>query len=134
MNNFSKKAILFFDGECVLCNKTVQWILKNENHKREILFCKLNSNFARSFIPEHLKSIDSVILYKNQHFYIYFDAFIQIVSNLKWYWKFLYILVIIPKFLRKKLYTWIAKNRKIWFGKTDECWIMTNEWKNRCID
>lgn len=134
MTNYYDKTILFFDGECVLCNKTVQWILKNENYKKDILFCPLNSSFAENFILNELKKIDSVVLYKDKKFYVYFDVFFKIIPHLKWYWKFLYTLQIVPKFLQIKIYQWIAKNRKKWWGTSENCWIMTPEWKGRCIE
>lgn len=129
----SNATILFFDGECLLCNKAVQWILKNEKDN-EILFCSLQSNFAKQNIPQELKSIDSVILLKNGQYYTHFDAFIKIIPHLKWQWKFLYLLKIIPRFLRNHLYNFIARNRKKWFGYSDSCWLNNVEYKKRMIE
>ncbi len=134
MNAHFNKTILFFDGTCVLCNKTVQWLLNNENDKKALFFCLLQSDFSKSFVPEAYKNIDSVILYKDNRFYIYFDAFLKILPNLKWYWKFLYIFQLMPSFLGKIIYKRIANNRKNWFGQTNECWILTSEWKRRVIE
>ncbi|GIV29594.1 MAG: hypothetical protein KatS3mg028_0660 [Bacteroidia bacterium] len=126
------KVILFFDGECVLCNKTVQWILQNERND-QIYFCCLQSDYAKNLIPAEFKSIDSVVVYKGGKFYTHFDAFIQIIPYLKTKWKCLVILKVLPSFLRKKIYNFIARHRKQWFGSTDECWIMQSAWKNRMI-
>jgi len=126
-------VILFFDGQCVLCNNTVKWILSNEKD-HDILFCPLNSIFAMQFIPDSLKNIDSVILYKNNKFYIYFDVVLSIVPHLKWYWKILYVLYLVPTFLRNKIYKWIARNRKKWFGQTDSCFLMNSQWKDRMVE
>lgn len=115
-----EKEILFFDTECLLCNKTVQWILKHEKDNT-IYFCSLYSAGAKQFIPDNFKGMDSVIFYKKGNFYIYFDAFIKIIPHLKWYWKFLYLLYLIPPLIRKKFYLWIAANRKKWFGTTEIC-------------
>ncbi len=125
-------VILFFDSACLLCNKSVQWILKNENNPA-IKFCSLQSSFASLVIPAEYKNIDTVILLKNQKYYIYLDVLIHIIPYLKWYWKVLYIIVLLPPFFRKKIYQWIAHHRKKWFGTTEECFLLANEWKNRFI-
>ncbi len=124
---------LFLDSTCLLCNKTVQWILMNEKD-HIIHFCRLNSEFANKTIPEEYKTIDTVILLKNGDFYIYLDAFIQIIPNLKWYCKFLYMLVLLPPLIRKIIYKFIARNRKKWFGETQDCWLPTSQWKNRWVE
>lgn len=124
--------ILFFDDKCLLCNRLVQWILKNEKDNK-ILFCALKSFYAKQIIPEQYQDMDTVILLKNKKFYIYLDAFIQIIPHLKWYWKFLYIISILPAFLRKRIYIWIARNRKKWFGTTDKCLLLNSQWKDRLI-
>ncbi|GAB4206302.1 MAG: DUF393 domain-containing protein [Bacteroidia bacterium] len=126
------KVILFFDGECVLCNKTVQWILLNESSP-VIYFCSLQSDYAKNLIPAEMKNIDSVIVHKDGKFYTHFDAFIQIIPYLKVKWKWLIIIKILPSFLRKRIYNFIARNRKKWFGSTTECWIMQSKWKERMM-
>lgn len=126
-------TILFFDGECLLCNKTVQWILKNEKDNA-IQFCSLQSKFAQQNTPQELKYVDSVILLKNGQFYTHFDAFIKIIPHLKWQWKWLYLLKIIPQFLRNQFYNFIARNRKKWFGYSDSCWFNNVEFNKRLIE
>ncbi len=127
------KVILFFDDECILCNKTVQWILSNESVPI-IHFCRLQSNYAKNFIPKHLKDINSVILFKDNKFYTHLDAFIQLIPHLKQKWKWLIMMKVFPSFLRKGIYSFVARHRKKWFGSTTECWIMHGEWKNRIIE
>lgn len=129
----NKQIILFFDGECALCNYTIQWILKNEK-TQHILFCSLNSEFAKQNIPEELKKTDSVILKKDEQFYTHFDTFIKIIPQLKWYCKIFYLIKLLPNYFRNSLYDFIAKNRKRWFGSVEECWLMKSEWKDRVIE
>jgi predicted DCC family thiol-disulfide oxidoreductase YuxK len=127
------KVILFFDGECLFCNMTVQWILKNEKDKI-LFFSPLQSGFAQELIPPDLKKMDSVILLKNNTFYTHFTAFIEILPYLKWYWKWLYVLKLLPRPLQIKLYNWIARNRKKWFGRTNTCSIKNSNDSKRLIE
>ena len=127
------KVILFFDGECLFCNKTVQWILKNEKDKI-LFFSPLQSGFAQELIPPDLKKMDSVILLKNNTFYTHFTAFFEILPYLKWYWRWLYVFKFLPKSLQIKLYNWIARNRKKWFGRTYTCSIKKSNDSKRLIE
>lgn len=127
------KVILFFDGECLFCNKTVQWILKNEKDKI-LFFSPLQSGFAQELIPPDLKKMDSVVLLKNNTFYTHFTAFFEILPYLKWYWRWLYVFKFLPKSLQIKLYNWIARNRKKWFGRTDTCSIENSNDSKRLIE
>lgn len=126
--------ILFFDGECMLCNKTIQWILAHEND-HSLMFCRLQSNYAHQLIPKNYQTIDSVLLWKNKKWYTHLDAILQLLPHLKWYWKCLYVFYLIPSVWRKKIYNWIATRRYQWFGPTSQCVLMMkDEWKNRLID
>ena len=42
------RSILFYDGECGVCSRTVRFILKNERSK-ELFFCSLQGDFAINF-------------------------------------------------------------------------------------
>jgi len=108
------RVILFYDGDCGLCNRSVQFILNHEqNH--EIHFAALQSEFAQDFLKtKGIEKIDfsTMILFKNNQLYTKSDAAFQIVSHLKWYWKLLFLLKIFPKGLRNRVYDSIAERRK----------------------
>ena len=44
--------IVFYDGECGFCNRTVQFILKHERNQ-QILFSSLQSDFSKDFFKEN---------------------------------------------------------------------------------
>ncbi len=74
--------IIFFDGDCGLCNNTVQWILKNDK-KNLFFFSSLNSNFAKDFIFSKIdkKSVpDSIVFYSEDKFYFEYEAILEILS------------------------------------------------------
>ena len=110
------RAILFYDGDCGLCNRTVQFVLRHESHAM-IQFCPLGSEFQRQFFEEHGEipaDLSTVYFYTQGTFYTQSDAVLQLVRHLRWYCKPLYLGVIVPKFLRDQCYHWVAKNRKKW--------------------
>lgn len=110
----NKRVILFYDGDCGLCNRSVQFILNHEqNH--EIHFAALQSEFAQDFLKtKEIEHIDysTMILYKNNQLYTKSDAAFQIVSHLKWYWRPLFVLKVFPRGLRNLAYEFIAARRK----------------------
>lgn len=107
-------AILKFDTTCILCNRTVQFILRHD--KEDIfLFGALKSG--------EYKGIDSVVLIYQGQTYFYSTAVLKVFALLGGWWKILLIFIIIPVSWRDGLYKLIAKNRSKWFGKTDTCLI-----------
>jgi predicted DCC family thiol-disulfide oxidoreductase YuxK len=108
------KVILFYDGDCGLCNRVVQWILKHEK-SQDLFFVSLDSDFAKTFLANEnidLEKTNTLFFFKIGYLYSESDAALQIVDYLKWYWQCLKIAYVIPKDIRDKCYRVIAINRK----------------------
>jgi predicted DCC family thiol-disulfide oxidoreductase YuxK len=127
-------SIIFFDGHCNLCQKSVQVLIKMDK-KNQFKFSSLQSAFGKRIIEKHdLGHISSVVLSHNEAIYTKSDAILQILK-LMGGWKSIFeYFRFIPKSFRDKIYDWIARNRYSWFGKSDECWILTPELKARFIE
>ena len=54
MSRNTTSKILFYDGDCGFCNKSVQFVLKYEN-RSEIYFSALQSDFSRDFFQQQSK-------------------------------------------------------------------------------
>jgi predicted DCC family thiol-disulfide oxidoreductase YuxK len=127
--------VLLFDGECNLCNQTVQFIIKRDK-KAKIKFASLHCEYAKKIFKK--KNInesynESIVLIVDQKIYFKSDAALNICRYLSGFWPVLYGFKIFPKFMRDSVYNYIAKNRLKWFGKTDSCQIMLPEISNRFI-
>lgn len=132
----TKPIILFYDGECSFCNKTVQWVIKR-NPTASVYFASLQGETAQSLLYEQHqlnKSIDSLILYKNDRLYLYSDAALELVKEFNMFWKLLYVLKIIPTFIRNGVYKGFAKRRYKWFGTADVCQLPAPHIRKRFID
>ena len=128
--------IVFYDGVCGLCNRSVQSIIKRD--KKEIFrFATLDSELARLTLINlqgKLRSIDSIVLYAENKTFIYSDAIMEIISLLGYPYKLLLVFKIVPKSFRDWLYKWIARNRyKIW-GEYDSCPIPTENQRKLFLD
>jgi predicted DCC family thiol-disulfide oxidoreductase YuxK len=108
------KVILFYDGDCGLCNRVVQWILKHEK-SQDLFFVSLDSDFAKALLAKEnidIEKTNTLFFYEVDTLYAESDAVLRIVGYLKWYWQWLKIAYVIPKDIRDKCYRVIAINRK----------------------
>jgi predicted DCC family thiol-disulfide oxidoreductase YuxK len=131
-----KHPILFFDGECLLCQGSVQFLIKRD-HSISFRYAHLQGNSFKGLleiIP--VKELpDSVVLLDNGSLFLQTDAVIQSMKYLQNPYKSLgFILRLIPKKIRNFFYNLIGKNRYRWFGKTDTCMMPSPEIKASFID
>jgi len=132
--DLENKKIILFDGVCNLCNNSVNFIISRDT-KSIFLFVPLQSDFGKELtakmnIPP---KIDSIILVSENKYYIKSDAVIEIIQELKWYWRMFIIIKILPRKFRDLLYNFIANNRYKWFGKRDSCMIPDENVKSRFL-
>ena len=128
--------IVVFDGVCILCNKTVQWIIRNDS-KSKFRFTSAQSEVGQLLLKEHGLSSDSFksILYiLDNRIYIKSTAVLQILRRLDGGFQLLYCLIIIPRVLRDMVYDFIANRRYRWFGKLDSCIVPGPECRGRFLE
>jgi predicted DCC family thiol-disulfide oxidoreductase YuxK len=128
--------LVLFDGVCNLCNSSIQFIIKHDRAAK-FKFAPLQSPLAAQHLAD-LKvgntPISSIIYIENDEVYQKSTAALKIAKHLDGAWPLLYAFMIVPKFIRDRVYDLIAKNRYKWFGKTEACWIPTPELKARFLD
>jgi predicted DCC family thiol-disulfide oxidoreductase YuxK len=95
-------------------------------------FAPLQGVMAKQLLPPlHESGLNSVILWEEGKISYRSTAALRIVKNLTGAWPLLYVLIIVPAFIRDSVYNWIAKNRYKWWGKSSECLVPKPEWKER---
>lgn len=135
--NGSKKddaqMIIFFDGECILCNSFFQVLLKQDK-KHRFKFATLQSSLGQE-LKESIKeeAFDSFILKEGEKLTFKSDAVFIIASKLPFPWPLIQVGYIVPRFLRDKVYDWVAKNRFKWFGRSENCIVLDSSDKARFI-
>jgi predicted DCC family thiol-disulfide oxidoreductase YuxK len=119
--DIASRPVLFFDGECNLCNRVVQFIIRHDK-KKQFLFASLQSHYGRQLLQDFRgKAPDSVILTYKGTSYIKSAAALQTFKLLGGLWSLLYTGIIVPAFIRDRIYDLIAHNRYKWFGRRDTC-------------
>ena len=129
------KPIILFDGICNLCNGAVQFIIKHDPEKK-FLFTSLQSDAGQQLLKEYKlpsENFNSFLLLQDDTILSKSTAALKVASELKSAWKLLYIFIIVPKFIRDAVYSYIAANRYKWFGKKEVCMIPTPELQARFL-
>lgn len=131
------RPVVYFDGVCNLCNGAVQFIIRHDK-KQQFLFASLQSSHGevlqKDFQLRGMAFPESIILHYGNAYYSKADAIIKIARLLGGPWQAAGIFNIIPRFIRNRIYDFIARRRYRWFGKKDSCYMPTPELNRRFLD
>lgn len=128
--------VLLFDGVCNLCNGAVVFVLRRDRTK-SIKFASLQSTAGRELLQQyHLPTsvFNSFVFIDDGKAYTQSVAALRLCKYLTALWPMLYGFIIVPKFIRDRIYKWIAANRYKWFGKKDECIVPRPELSARFLN
>ena len=131
-----QEPVLFYDGLCRFCNRTVHLLLKID-HRAVLHFAALQSPIAKTLLGQvdHSRPLpDGVVLIHNGKIYTESDAALKSLQLIGGIWKLVAMLRFIPNFIRNPIYRIVARNRYRWFGKFESCPLPKPEWKNRFLD
>ena len=118
--------LVFFDGECGFCDRTVQWLLERDEQE-QLYFAPLQGEQAREVLPqfEFPPELDSIVYVRHSstgvEAFIYSDAIGEILKVLPKRWSWMRIAWIVPRSIRDVVYRAFAARRIQWFGKVDAC-------------
>ena len=126
--------VVFFDGVCTLCQRSVCHLLKHDKNKR-LKFASLQGEYAKKILPpEDLNNLESIVFYDGNALYKKSTALLKLCTILGGGHKLLLVGYLLPKFLRDGLYSFIVKNRYRWFGKQGHCMVQRKALKSRFLE
>lgn len=105
---------MFYDGNCGLCNRVVQFLLNNEKNST-LYFAAIESSFSRDFFHKngvYEFDLNTFYFYENGVFHKRSRAIIQLSKFLKFPFNLLRVFLIVPPFIRDAVYRFIAKRRR----------------------
>lgn len=130
---FHRQPIVFFDGQCNLCNSSVRFIIR-QNYKENINFASLQSQAGIKIKALAGKAkADSLLLLQDNIVYDHSTAALKIAAQLEFPWHLLRIFILIPKPARDAIYNFIARNRYRWFGRKPLCFTHKAAYSVRII-
>lgn len=129
------RPVIVFDGICVLCSRSAQFVLR---HDRRGIF-RLAAVQSRTGAELcHRFGVDAVdpetmILIDGDRATQMSEAVLGICRRLGWPWRIFGIFRIVPRPLRDAVYRRVARNRYRLFGRRETCWVPDARWKDRML-
>jgi predicted DCC family thiol-disulfide oxidoreductase YuxK len=120
-------AIVLFDGLCNFCDASVSFMIENDPAGR-FRFAASQSDAgiaAARAAGRDPATIASIVLIDGAGFHERSDAALRIAAGLRFPWRALAVLAVIPRGLRDGVYDVIARNRYRWFGRRERCTLPT---------
>jgi predicted DCC family thiol-disulfide oxidoreductase YuxK len=125
--------VIFYDGDCGFCNRSVQFILDHERG-RELHFCALQSERAQRFFREHgfrQPDLSTFYFWDGNELYERSTGGLKVTAYLKVPYSWLRIFLVVPKFIRDAVYNAIAKRRHKLASR--QCALPTPEQRRRFL-
>ena len=131
--------IVFYDGYCVLCSKSIDFILS-----RDILdafqFASLQSDFAQRILPElgypvvNIQNLSNIVYLRRNDIKIKSDAILSILWDLGGIYRSSRLVYCLPRVVRDFGYDSLAKLRYRIFGQRDSCRVPTLQEETRFLE
>lgn len=119
------RPLIVFDGACVLCSASAQFVLKHDRAKRFRLTTAqgpVGSGLYRHFGLRDDEE-GTMILLDGARLHTEAAAAIAIAHGLGWPWRAAALARLIPAPVRDRVYRAVARNRFKWFGRRETCWL-----------
>ena len=128
------KATVFFDGECLLCNGFVDFIIRIDKANR-LRIAPLQGPTAQKLLPSLPENAEEWSIYYIEAGKIYdqSDAVLRVLHHLGGIWYWLSFARMIPRSIRNFIYRIIARNRYRWFGRRATCRLPNEQEKARFL-
>lgn len=118
------RNLVLYDGECGLCDRLVQWLLRHD-HQGVLSYAPLQGETARPYVGDSPK-LDTMMFVERREdgstkVFVRSRGALRILGKLGLFWRLLSLGRILPAFFTDVFYNFIAKNRIRWFGRVDAC-------------
>jgi predicted DCC family thiol-disulfide oxidoreductase YuxK len=130
------RQIVVFDGMCNLCAHSIAFILAHERYDA-IRFAAAQSPAGRALLSEfglEPERLATFVFTVGGTARVRSDAALEVARHLRFPWRLLRILCLIPRPFRDSIYDFMARNRYRWLGKRESCRVATPEQRSRFID
>ena len=134
------KHLILYDGVCGLCNGLVQFVLPRDRKDR-FRFAPLQGELAKAMLRKFGKdpaTLDTVYVIEN------FEgprsraldrdrAAIFVLERLGFPWVLAWVFNVVPGFLRRPIYNFVARRRYRWFGKFNTIPLPPDEYAHKFL-
>jgi predicted DCC family thiol-disulfide oxidoreductase YuxK len=121
------KPLFVFDGHCVLCSRGVSLLMRIDKGER-LRFTSSQSALGQALHAHfHVYFDDSYLLVHEGRSFTMSDGYLELCRIMGGTWRLFLIFGWIPRSLRDRVYSWVARNRYRWFGSSEQCALLTAE-------
>jgi predicted DCC family thiol-disulfide oxidoreductase YuxK len=119
------RPVIIFDGECVLCSGSTQFVLHHD--KRKVYrFLAAQTPLGRSLYDHYgldARDYETMMLIADGIATFKSEAVIRIGEGLGFPWSLAAVFRVIPRPWRDRLYAVLARNRLRILGRRDSCYM-----------
>ena len=127
------RAVIVFDGVCVLCNGWVRFLLRHDRRER-YRFAAMQGDSGRALLVANGLDPDDPVSFLLVEYDLIdrdarasprvstdTDAMRRVLMGLGGVWRIAAVTALLPRRVRDPLYRLVARNRYRWFGRHDAC-------------
>lgn len=125
------RPIVVFDGVCMLCSSSIQFILRHDRASR-FRFLVAQSALGQALYRHYglpAQNFDTVLVIDEGRLHTRLDAAAAVLGRLPMPWPLLSFV----RWLPGALYDLVAKRRYRWFGRSEACLIPSPELRDRFL-
>lgn len=127
------RPLFIFDGHCVLCSRGASFIMAHDRN-RVVQFASAQSELGRAVYEALRMPVDdSYLLIDELGVHSKSDGYIRLADILGGCWRIAAVVRVVPRQLRDWIYDAVARNRYRWFGRTEQCRLLTHEQRSELV-
>jgi predicted DCC family thiol-disulfide oxidoreductase YuxK len=127
--------VMYYDGDCGLCARSVQWCLNHD--KRGVLnFAPLQgATYAKIEDLNKPTEVSSMVISQGEQLFVKSTAVLRMLQLVGGMWGIFGSLgFVIPRFIRDACYDFVARRRVAWFGEAKFCHLPSSSQRARFLD
>lgn len=142
MSGNGSNPIVLYDGVCGLCNRLVQFVLKNDRND-VFRFASLQSKLAEQILVRHRlrsESLETVYLVLDfglaeERLLSRLNAVVYVLQQLGGPLAYVSVVLrVLPAPVQSFLYGWVARNRYRVFGRYETCPLPDSATRSKFLD
>lgn len=118
-------TIVVFDGQCLLCNGWVRFLLRHDRRGR-LRYASIQGRTGQQLLADaglRVEGLQTLLLVEDGRSWQHTGAIIRLLDRLGGPWRLAWLVWCVPAPLRDALYRLVARNRYRWFGKSQACML-----------
>ena len=128
--------IIVFDAQCLLCSRSVQFLLRHDK-KGVFQFASIQGETGAALLTNaglSVNGLQTMLLCDDGRVWEQSAALLRVLHGLGWPWRFAWVAWLVPAPLRDGAYRVVARNRYRLFGRAETCLIPPENAAARFLD